>query len=299
MNQPIRPTRLTPISIEDFLAREFPPREMILAPWLPTKGLAMIYAPRGVGKTHFALSLGYAAATGGQFLRGMAPRPRKVLIVDGEMPAAVLQERLAAIIAASGRNPPQPGMIRIISADQEPDGIPDLSTAEGQAALDAVLKDAELIILDNLSTLCRSGRENEAESWSAVQAWALAKRRKGRTVAFIHHAGKGGAQRGTSRREDVLDTVVSLRLPQDYSPTQGARFEVHFEKSRGFSGPDAEPFEAMLTPEGWAMKPLSDVREAQVLALKDDGLNQREIAKELGISAATVNRIIKRAKEVE
>src|ERR1700704_5475076 len=81
-------------------------------------------------------------------------------------------------------------------------------------------------------------------SWLPVQSWALRHRRLGRAVAMLHHAGKGGGQRGTSRREDVLDTVVSLRRPSDYSPDQGARFEVHFEKARGFHGQAAQPFEA-------------------------------------------------------
>jgi DNA-binding NarL/FixJ family response regulator len=293
------PTRLTPITIEDFLTRPFPPREMILGPWLPTKGLAMIYAPRGLGKTHFAWGLAYAVATGGPFLGGKAPSPRNVLLVDGEMAASTLRDRMAAIIETGGGVRPAEGMIRVISADQEPEGIPDLSTIEGQAALDEVLHDAELIILDNLSTLCRSGKENEAESWSAVQAWALAKRREGRTVVFIHHAGKGGAQRGTSRREDVLDSVVSLKRPQDYHPTEGARFEVHFEKARGFAGVDAEPFEAMLTPAGWTMKKLATVREAQVMELHEQGLTQRQIAKALHVSAATVNRSLKKAPRAD
>ena len=293
--QPL-PRRLTPMTIEELLTRQFPPREMILAPWLPVKGLAMVYGPRGVGKTHLALSIAYAAAMGGALFSWRAPKPRKVLYVDGEMPAATLQERLAAIILTEGRNPLESDMIRFVCADEEPNGIPDLSTPEGQAVLDEVIEDAELIILDNISTLCRSGRENEAESWNAVQDWALAKRRDGRAAAFMHHAGKGGQQRGTSRREDVLDTVVSLRKPQDYNPAEGARFEIHFEKSRGFTGPEAEPFEATLTDQGWATKALSDVLEARVLALDAEGMKQREIASEVGKSAATVNRILKRSR---
>ena len=35
-----------------------------------------------------------------------------------------------------------------------------------------------------------------------------------KTVLFVHHSGKGGQQRGTSRREDVLDTVIALRYPK-------------------------------------------------------------------------------------
>ena len=86
--------------------------------------------------------------------------------------------------------------------------------------------------------------------------WELSLRRQNKSVLLIHHAGKGGTQRGSSRKEDVLDTVMSLRRPPDYSPTQGARFEVHFEKARGFYGPDAEPFEAQLIGREWQIGPI-------------------------------------------
>lgn len=51
---------------------------------------------------------------------------------------------------------------------------------------------------------------------------------------------------GSSRREDVLDLVMCLRHPEDYSSTEGARFELHFDKTRGLYGDDAKPFEARL-----------------------------------------------------
>jgi hypothetical protein len=44
----------------------------------------------------------------------------------------------------------------------------------------------------------------------------------------------------------VLDTSLSLRRPSDYTPAQGARFEVHIEKGRSLHGEDAKPFEARL-----------------------------------------------------
>jgi putative DNA primase/helicase len=215
-----------------------------------------------------------------------------VLVIDGEMPAVTLQQRLQRIADESPVG--HPDSLRIIASDLHPNGLPDLSDEDDQHWYTDALGGAELIIIDNLSTLCRSGRENDAESWLAVQGWALARRREGRSVLFVHHAGKGGAQRGTSRKEDVLDTVIALKRPDDYSPAEGARFEVHFEKARGFNGPEAEPFEAALTAAGWAVRKLEDALEARVLALQADGLSQRDIATEIGKSAATVNRILKR-----
>jgi len=64
--------------------------------------------------------------------------------------------------------------------------------------------------------------------------------------SIIHHAGVNGRQRGTSRRQDALDTVIALRRPADYCPLQGARFEVHFEKLRQLAGAGAAPFEAFV-----------------------------------------------------
>ena len=123
--------------------------------------------------------------------------------------------------------------------------------------------------------------------------------REGRSVLLIHHAGKDGRQRGTSRREDVLDTVIALRQPADYEPSEGARFEVHLEKARGLSGSGADPFEAKLTMNGasvaWTVADLEDVKLSEILELKAEGQSIREIAKALGLSKSAVQRALKKA----
>jgi putative DNA primase/helicase len=183
-------------------------------------------------------------AVGGALLDWRAPQPRRVVYLDGEMPAAAMQGGLKAIIARSHQKPPSHDYLSLLSADITDGGLPDLGRAEGQAKIDAVIGEAELVVVGNLSTLVRSGRENEGEGWLPVQRWALAHRRAGRSILFIHHARKGGLQRGTTRREDVLDSVMKLRRSNEYRFDQGARFEVHFEKARGLYGDDARPFEA-------------------------------------------------------
>ncbi len=169
-----------------------------------------------------------------------------------------------------------------------------LASELDQALVEAI--DAEVIFLDNRSTLVHGGRENDAESWDTVQAWLLRLRRLGRTVLLVDHAGRGGiAARGTSKREDVLDTIIHLKRPSDYEPDEGARFEVHLEKARGVFGDDARPFEARLeTKDGadyWHVKSLEDANADRVIEATKEGLSSREIAKELGVSHSTVNRI--------
>ena len=169
--------------------------------------------------------------------------------------------------------------------------MPDLANPTAQQLYRDVIADADLVLVDNLSTLCRSLKENDADSWTPVQVWALSLRRAGKSALFVHHAGKAGAQRGTSRKEDVLDTVIALRRPPDYLPEQGARFEVHFEKSRGYHGPDAEPFETRLIGQQWAINPIKAGDDLDTLkALRKQGMSIRDIADRTGLSRSTVQR---------
>jgi putative DNA primase/helicase len=290
--------RLRPLDLEQFLALPIKRREMVVDPIIPEKGLAMLYAPRGIGKTHVAIGIAYAAATATKFLKWGAPKPRRVLLIDGEMPAATLQERLASIIAGARDVELDPSNIKILAADLlEIGGIGNLASSEIQAELDQWLDGVDLLVLDNLSSLTAVLRDNDAESWGPIQEWLLKLRRRGISVLIVHHAGKGGTQRGTSRREDVLDTSISLCRPADYSPAEGARFEVHLEKARGVHGDDAKPFEAKLEVHGgaaiWTIRDIEDVNRARVAALLNDGLSVRDIADETGISKSTVQRIKK------
>ena len=167
-----------------------------------------------------------------------------------------------------------------------------------QAELDCWLDGVELLILDNLSSLTVGLRESDSDAWSPIQEWLLRLRRRGISVLIVHHAGKRGEQRGTSRREDVLDTSFSLRRPSDYSMEQGARFEVHIEKGRGLVGEHAKPFEAQLElrdgKAAWSVKDVEDAVRMRVAALLAAGMSVREIAEEIGATKSAVHRMKQR-----
>jgi RecA-family ATPase len=96
--------------------------KLILSPWLPKAGLCMIHAFRGIGKTHVSLGIAYAVAKGSNFLSWEASAARNVLYVDGEMPAATLQERLAQIVVMmDGDN--LSGQIKIIITSASPNSL--------------------------------------------------------------------------------------------------------------------------------------------------------------------------------
>ncbi len=285
------------VSLSELLGMELPPRENLLNPWLPRAGLCMVYAKRGVGKTFFALEIAMALAYGARFLSFTTPRSVKVLYIDGEMPANTMQKRLAEIEKRMSANEQ---MIEpfFITPDLQGDFMPDLSTLDGQESIRKQTDEADLIVVDNISTLGGSAKENEAESWIPLQQWALLLRKQGKSVLFIHHAGKNGNQRGTSKREDVLDTVIALRHPSDYEPSDGACFELHFEKARGMVGDNVNPIRCWLTDEGWKYESLDQNNYQRVIALANEGLSQKDIVIELDLSKSQVSKLLKKAREL-
>lgn len=285
---------LCAVTLDELLKKELPPREYFLEPWLPKSGLCMVYAKRGIGKTFFALEIAMTIAAGGKFLSYRAPQKAKVLYVDGEMPANAMQERLANIQKRLNIHPEMIDL-SIITPDLQDGVMPNISTIEGQEALSSLVEKADLIIFDNLSTLGSSGKENEAESWAPIQAYVLGIRKHGKSVLFIHHAGKNGSQRGTSKREDILDTVITLKQPSNYQPSDGARFEVHFEKARGIVGDAITPVSCKLTENGWVAEPIGKNNYQLVLEHAKNGLIQSEIVSKIGISKGQVSKLYNEA----
>lgn len=249
------------ITLDEFLSYDIPETEMVMSPFFPTKGIVLLYSAPGVGKTFLSLGIARAVASGEGLLGWYAPKPRRVLYIDGEMASADLQKRLK-ILDNGRRALPSPKYFTLVTRDlQENYSIPALDTDYGQDAVDPLVEAADLVVVDNLSTLMGyAGDDNTSENWVPVQRWLLSLRARGKSVLLVHHANKGGSyvykgknyavagdQRGSSKKVDIVDTKIALVRPQDYVPTQGCTFEVHFQKARAFSGDSAEPFEAVFS----------------------------------------------------
>ncbi len=293
---PLPPSRPVPplISAPAFVAADLPRRQTILGPILTSKTLALLYGPRGLGKTFVALGIAWAAASGKSFLGWQASRPHRVLYLDGEMAADELQQRLLQF------GPPPPTLDLMVSDLHRGDRV-DIAYAKGLLDLIRNWGNPELVVIDNLASLA-GFTTGDTDRWHELQRGLIVQRRHGRAVLMVHHANKEGLQRGTSRREDVVDLVMAMRRPADYDPGQGARFEIHFEKARRLHGASVEPIEARLGTDEfgrphWHWQPAIVSDLDRVVALLKDGLTGNEIARELGLTRAKAYRL--RAKAME
>jgi len=181
---------------------------------LRERDYGMTFAERGIGKTWVGLGLSLALAAGGRFAHLKAVKPRRVLYVDGEMPLADMRDRINALlrgmtdeeIIEASRN------FTLVNRELVDNLLmPSLTSPDGRAYWKDWLmaKDPAWTTLDNISSLTSGTVENNEEEWAPIGAWAIEQRRH-RAINWIHHAGRSGTARGTSKREDPLDYVWKL-----------------------------------------------------------------------------------------
>lgn len=293
---------LNVITASDLLGLRLPTRKYVLTPTFREKDLVMVYGSRGIAKTWVVEGIATAIASGGRFLEWVAEEARRVLLVDGELPIELIQERIRILCDACDLNPGD--NLKILARDlQDPGAMPNLAEPGGQALIERLVDGIDVVVLDNVSTLFVGGVENEAESWECAQAFLLRLRQRGITVVFAHHAGRSGQPRGTSKREDILDTIIELKHPKDYLPTQGARFELSYTKARGALGQSVSPLEAWLQVDptsgqpAWTLQGVEEATFERVVSLLSDGLTQTEIAKDVGKNKGYISRLAARAKK--
>jgi putative DNA primase/helicase len=290
------------ITVNDFTHMELPKREMLLAPWMPEGSISMVFADRGIGKTFFCLSCAVALVNGETFINYDAPKPVPVLYLDGEMQATAMQKRLKLI--TRGMRTKAPLILFTPDCQNLTHHIPDIGTDQGRTEINEMIQtqDIKAVFIDNISSFVRTGNENEGDSWAPIQEWAVQLRKQGIAVVFIHHGNKEGKQRGSHKKEDVMDIVIQLKRPDDYiQGTDDTRIQISYTKSRHLEAGDVQDIEATLkTTEGvleWGWVD-GDNDFLKVVELLKSKVSYQEIGEDVGVSKSTVSRWKTKAVEM-
>lgn len=292
------------VEIDIFKSMEMPEIKTIMAPWLSYGSTHMIYAKRGAGKTFFAMSLSLAVAYGEDFGDWETHEPVNTLYVDGEMLPQQMKERIADLqnnfknkkrswyILSSGINLQNNGLAINIAKPYWQDFIFN----------EVREKNIKLLFLDNISALTPGVEENESTSWDVIATWLNKIKQTGCAVVLIHHAGKGGQQRGTSSREDALDTVMFLRKTTE-DATVGVDVDVIFEKARHISGAMVATTNARLIVEPgtrnliWCFNSSKASKRGKILQMLVEGRSYEEIKDAIQVSKNTIAKHKREALE--
>jgi AAA domain len=278
---------------------ELTPRRKLLGDWFCEGDCGFIFAFRGVGKTWFALAIAQAVSTGGKLGDWQAQEMVNLLYVDGEMPADLMRQRCSGL---EGNNEKLQFLNHEILFDRTGKAL-NITNPEAQEAITkrCVASGVKVLILDNLSTLASGMKENEADAWEKVNNWLLDLRRRKIAVVIVHHAGRSGEMRGTSRREDNVFWIIALddskRKAED---KRGARFISYFTKPSRNTQEEIPAFEwHFVTDQSTGVVSIGH-KQAQTLdvfrSIIEAGVTEcDQIAAEMKAPKYTVSRLAKKA----
>lgn len=202
-------------------------RGVLIDPWLPRAGLAMIHGEPGIGKTWLALEVALSVMSGVGWSDWTVPKAGDVMYLDGSLSAGELSNRLHKLIAARDIGDEAFSRLRIITHDLQPDGLPFLDQDAEQ--LEPHLDGTCLIVVDGLNTLV----SDEPGAGRRVRDWALYQRHCGRSVVFIQTG-----DNDLYHLKDAMNTVMFLQRPKDFAPCDGVWFHLRTER---YWRPPTEP----------------------------------------------------------
>lgn len=295
------------ISLGDMLTLSLVAETSLLGRMVLEKSIGLIAGPRGGGKSWLAMIIAYSVAAGKLLHPWGIGSGASVVLLDGEMRAAGVQERFR-LLHAFNSDPVSQKMaeknIQIISRDYVGDPIGSIDTEDGQRRLDELIPDsAKLVIVDNLSAWTSGGRE-DSSSWALIKSWLIKKRLRGVAVLLIHHTGKNGQQRGSSMHEDLLDYSILLSPLQSDTERQDTRFSIEHTKLRDHLPELRNKYECSvwteeeslhfeIVPAGFS----PSQHEIDMLRMREDGMSMDDIGLVIGISKSTVSRTLKKLRE--
>jgi hypothetical protein len=286
------------VSSSELRSLNLRPRKKLLADWLCEGDCGFIYAPRGVGKTWFALCIARALSEGGKFGEWQAHERIKVLYVDGEMPPDLMRDRDKGLEGNTGE---LEFLNHEILFDRTGKVLNITELDVQQAIMGRCVQNAvKVLILDNLSTLASGMKENDADAWELVNPWLLDLRRRKIAVIIVHHAGRSGEMRGTSKREDNVFWIIALDdAKKQADDKRGAHFISRFTKPSRNTQEEVPAYEwHIVTDPATGIVSVAH-KQAQSLdifrKLIEDGVTDcTQIAEELKVSKATVSKWAKK-----
>lgn len=238
-----------------WLKRDLPSRDWMLEDLLCSTSRWLIIGQTGVGKTLVGLDAAFAIAAGANFLTWKGSgAPRRVMYLDGELPAETLKERIQSAVAVYGE-----ADVWLYNRDVlEANDMGPLNTEVGQRWLlrEISAVKPEVIVFDNVPALVDGVLDEE--TWKPVEI--LIRRLSAGRIAQIwldqtgHNTTRGY---GTKSKEWRMDTVVLLSRPDDGGEDSAIRLE--FLKARLRVPATAHHFKPLLISrdtQGWTVKPI-------------------------------------------
>ena len=287
--------RFTGRTISQIREQGIPKKDFLIKDVLQNNDLALAYSKPGVGKTLLAGAWAALAVSGNSLCgRWKAQKPTSVFLFDTEMHLSTIEERLKAEFQHQGFDDIPDKDLQIFNRTANGGSIPDICNKRDRDELSNIFMGSELVLLDSLSNMFRSGDDNAAQSWAEINEW-LSDLRTRHTVVAFYHANKEGNFRGSSKIGDVYDTIWFLGgLEKERADSTSFFMQIEKDRNNIWGNQSAigltrnDPSSGKLLWE--TCKVSKNPKAEQAMQMLLGGMSQQEIAEALNVRKSTVSK---------
>lgn len=188
--------------------------------------ITLLYGPTDIGKTLFSYSLAAALSTGEEFYKLSVQHPRKILYIDGETTddnARIYAKRISSYFKKSTTN-------LHIHLNKFCDKKYFFNDEEEYPSYTTEFNEFDVIILDNLLSLAAE-TARAPKKWDHFREWLSS---LSAAIVILHHESDEAKIIGPSIIKNLIPTQIHLSIPKMPPPSNGAFFEIEFEKNKTY-----------------------------------------------------------------
>lgn len=301
-------------SHDDFLVHDFPKPEYLIEPYVSKNTIVEIVGESGVGKTMWGLQIaGVLAAGGGLLDMPSCGGPVPVLYVEGELPAASIQERINGMLEKGNKKIKQ-NFFNVSTLQQQlainNGGFQPIQTEEGLKAIENALFEIKnktgqmpVVFIDNISCLAPGLQENDAHEWSPIINKFVKWKNLGSTIFYFHHLNKSKTSSGSTMQHRTIDMVIRMCKPDHKQKVKtfedrGVQAIVDFPKWRLHDNSKyAQPHMLVCDDWNWQKLPVLKADEVEIIKMFEKGLSVKEMSEESEINEKTIYKKLKKLKD--
>lgn len=208
--------KFKPQQAGDLRKKTLKAREDLLGYLIQSQMIVNFSAPSGICKSWLAMYLCMVIATAGECFGLKAPKARKVVYLDAEMPEVDAKNRIENFsMGLSGHELELfDSNFTIINVDGTEQELPDLTTELGQHIVSHHSKSADVLVIDNYISVFPETDDKDTIKIKQFTNWLRQLRASGLTIITINHTTKDLKRLGSVVLDTFNDLTVDIREPE-------------------------------------------------------------------------------------
>ena len=208
--------KFTPQSAGDIRKKILKEREYLLGYLIQSQMIVNFSAPSGLCKSWLAMYLCATMATAGECLDLKAPKARKVVYLDAEMPEVDAKNRMGGFAKKYSDHELKlfDSNFTIINVDGAEQELPDLTTELGQHIISHHCKGADVLVIDNYISVFPDTDDKDTIRIKQFTNWLRQLRASGLTIITINHTTKDLKRLGSVVLDTFNDLTIDIREPE-------------------------------------------------------------------------------------